>query len=338
MIRKQVHRPLYREAVRDAFFIAWHKRRLWLIALFAAVWQTGGVYDVLLRWLFHFQDRAATFTRHPGFLRPGFWSYFSSNGTPVQRGILLGQTIDGLLIGLLLVIAICVLGLLAQGALVYLIGSKQQSTVKDGLAIAGRHFWSLFGTNILFLSIIWVARFILLLPISSAIQQPSLAVVLAGIIAILLFITIAIACITMQLFSLHAIVLEDASAHQAIEKAYTLWRSHWLIALETGALLLILGCAFVGVGFITAGLVSIPLFLALFIGVTLHIPILVFGSLWIGALLFALILFLVAVFSVTFQYATWCRLYERMQKGTARPKIHRIIHHTLHHHLKPRVK
>lgn len=110
---------------------------------------------------------------------------------------------------------------------------------------------------------------------------------------------------------------------EAIRNAWLLITRHWLVVLETSALVLLIDIALAIAATVAATLFSIP-FLALFLLALLSRSLLVF---WAVLTLFILtitaLILTVASAAVTFHYSVWVLLSERLRKND--PVIAKIM-------------
>jgi len=337
MIRKNKnqHVPLYREVLREALISSWNKRRLWILAVFAAILQTGGTLDVILYSIKQMTVQGQTLFQSP------WLSIFSSHsllqGTHdlhsvfATIGLVQAFAYVSLIIGGILTCSI-----LAQGALVYGLHAKSEGKtlrLRDCLAASGKHSWSIATLNILTIGLIWLSRFLLLIPFAQSIQHPNVASLIVYITMFFVFLLATFLFTTVHLFALNGIMLEDMTLVQAVEHAYGLYKKSWLIIIETGALMLGIGfiMVIIALGLFLVGIV--PLFL-LMIGAVLvqSTSLLVFGY-GLSSLLLLIIMVVSGSYMVTFQYDTWGRLYQRITAGTATAKLHRWYHRIKHHNL-----
>lgn len=334
MIRKNISRPLYREILGDALVMAWRERRLWILALFAGALQTGGIYDVLL----------ASIAQLPGQVKGFFavtpWYQFSQtqgflSGTSfAERTINTLSLAQGVLFAICITVAVLGFSLIAQGALAYGLGGRTRvkgATFRQCLTVGARNFWPILTLNIFTLSLIWLARFFLLIPFAYSVAAPSYLSVGTYFLAFVLFILASILFTTIHLFALNAIILEQKSVWGAIVEAYALYKRSWVVIFELGAILLVFG-AVMFFGAIAVFLIAaIPLFLLLASAALLGWWPVVWIGIGLGFLLFLALMIAAGTFTISFQYAVWTRLYRRLNEGHVFAKFTRWLRHLIGH-------
>ena len=333
MIRKN-HRPLYREVVAQAMKIAWHERQWWVLALFAGILQTGGVYDAILVFTKRMADESYSIVASA-----------SLSAIINQLPILNVSSLNAFLISLMsferlvffvgLVLVIITLSLIAQGALISGVGERlrgRSRSLQSALALGARHVWSIAGLNLITLGLLWFARFLVLVPVMLAWQGLTLSHVLSYFLAFIIFLAASIFLTTMHLFALNEIVLHGLSLEQALESALSLRRKSWVIILETGLVLLVVGAAILFFSGLLFAIASLPLIVLMLSASLLHQVALFWIAYTLGWFFFTAILLLAGMFTITFYYATWNKLHARIREGRVAAKFHRLLHwiHSLH--------
>ncbi|MSR85641.1 hypothetical protein EXS71_04395 [Candidatus Uhrbacteria bacterium] len=333
MIRKN-HRPLYREVVAEAMQIAWHERKWWVLALFAGILQTGGMYDAILVFTKRMADESYTIfstaslsaivSRLPVLDLSSFSAFFYSMMN-FERLVFFG----------LITLAILVCSLIAQGALIAGVGERvrgKSRSLSSALSLGAHHVWRIAGLNVITLGLLWFARFLVLVPVLLSWQNLNLPHILMYLVAFIVFLMASIFLTTMHLFALNEIVLHDLSLEQALESALHLWRRSWVIILETGAVLLAVGAAILLFTGLLFAISSLPLLVLMLSASLLHQVTLFWIAYALGWFFFTGLLLLAGMFTITFYYATWNKLHGRIHEGRVVAKFHRIIHwiHSLH--------
>lgn len=330
MIRKNKnqHVPLYREVLREALVSAWKKRSLWILALFAAILQTGGTLDIILYSIKQTTLQGRTILNSP-------WINILSSNSLLQGTHDLHQLfavigrVQAFAYVSLIIGGILTCSILAQGALVYGLDARRQGKtpkLRECLAASGKHGWSIAALNILTIGLIWLSRFLLLIPLANTAQHPTVGSLIVYLAMFFVFILVSFLFTTIHLFSLNGLLLEGLTLWQSIEEAYSLFKRSWLVIVETGALMLGAGFLVMIGGFLLFVVGAVPLFLFM-IGAALiqSTSLLLFGY-GLSSLLLVSIMVVCGMYMVAFQYDTWGRLYQRIQAGTATAKLHRWYH------------
>jgi hypothetical protein len=297
--------------------VAWKDWRLWGFALVAGLLQTGGILDVFFAgWQSARIDAQTLFFET--------WK----NWIPSSAISTAGFAQSMLYLGIL-VLGVLGLSVVAQGALAFGLGTTvrgRKPTLQECLTVGARAFWPVAALNVVTLGLLWLARFLLLLPLAFSLSAPSVLTILASLLATALYLAALIALTAIHLFALNAIILEDASVWEGFVRAYRLFRSHAVVVIETGLLLFAISALimiFTAFLFLVAG---IPLFLLLIAAAFLQFNALVSFGFFIGYVLLLCLILAAAAFTVTYQFATWGRLYGRMHEGGVSAKFHRFLH------------
>jgi hypothetical protein len=323
MLRK-LDEPLYRPVLREAFATAWREKRFWWVALLAGMIMTGSLYDVLWKGLNSLAPQgsvSATFA--------GLWG----NAVTAWGGLSITDTVIGaidvfLLSSFSIIMAVAVFGIasIAQGALVYGLGHMRRARpprVKDSLTVGARAVWPIMVLNIFALSVLWAMRALIAIALSFTVSDTTAASYLLYLAAFVAFIALAGATVIVQIFALNAMILQGATLAQAIERGVMVFRRHWVISVETAAILFVIS---VGAWILTVALnmlMSVPLFMIAMIAVFLNSGLLFWATLYIGILLFFAIMLAIAGFVIELHYATWVILWKRLGEGGVLPKVHR---------------
>lgn len=318
----------------QAFVEAWRERRFWILGVFACILQTGGLFDVILTSIARIPSEAnGLFLSQSPFTLANL-RLAAANVSPLQTFLTYCTTTERFVFGLLLVAAIVGLSVIAQGALVYGLGAskaKREISFKECLTSGAQTFWPVLFLNIVTLGLIGIGKFLVLIPFAYSIFAPSLLSVLTYFASFLLFLFASLALTAIHFFALNAMILRRLSLWNALTSGYHLYKKTWVIILELGVLLFLIGIILFGLAIFAFVLMAIPVFIITAAAAMSDY----WGVVWFG-LSFGLVLFfglLVATgaFTVTFQYATWTALYRRAEEGKAVAKSIRTLHRLLSH-------
>ncbi len=332
MIRKkkisktEEHRPLYREIIPMSLRGAWRERWLWPLALIAGLIQTGGILDAFLVSTRETRIQAVT-------LFDASWSQsFQVMWLRVTRAtdwidaILAGQN---MLLAAVVVITTLALALVAQGALVFGIGGMirgRRPTLQESMRAGTQVFGRILALNVITLGLMWLARFLMLLPLALYSQEPNAGLALTSVATTVLYIVTVLSLTAIHFFSLNAIVLQDTHVTPAIERAAEMLRSHWLTVIEIALILF-------GIGMLTL-LGALGLFFAMWLPLLLMMlgaVLMGMGSLFgflyfVSVILFFVVMLVAGAFNLSFQYRAWQHLYMRLGEGGVLAKLHRWLH------------
>lgn len=318
MPRATSPRPLYRQILREALTLAWKDKRFWPLALFTAFLQTAGIYDV-------FFLAVSNATRAPLAQDQSWHGFFA---WVQQLGVIdrfaLTQSI---IFALVLIGVILFLSIIAQGSLVASLDrgqAAQKQTFRSMLQTAARRVVPLVVVNAL-VSLITSLGSIGLSSVASLVPGTSwgawLFVAVCFVYLVLLFVVTSL-----HLFTLNGMMADGMTLHEALNHAISLFRRAWLTIAEAALCMALIGAGILGLAFAGAFLAGIPLIGFLYASLYLTLPkIFVFANILLAAIVFLAAVF-GGLFAITFQYATWNRLYRRAVEGTAHSKIIRVVH------------
>lgn len=317
------HPPLYRTLFRDALSTAWHNPHLWLLGFFAALLQTGGIYDVLLRSFNLLADQAAVQLSGSTSFSQGIMIWATQPMAQVSRalGILgtIGRFQDLLLIVVLLGITAGA-SIIAQGALAYGLGIRLRGKIPSlsaCLNIGGKFFWKTAMINVVTLGLLWFFRILVVLPFSTPLEQTSVWTIIASLVTYLLYIVAVVALTATHMFALNSLVLQKYSVAESLARGFVQIRKAWLMIIELGFGFFLLGFTlFIGLGllYLVAG---VPLLILTLSAALLNSSLIatLLNICFFGGALLAFIL--LGSFATTLQYAAWQGLAMRMAQGTA---------------------
>ena len=300
---------LYRPLFREAWLLTWQRKSLWIFGIFAALISTGGVIDTVgatLQKVEHTESLLKQLMDHSFIGYPVASEY-------IQQLSLLGTHRVGFLLFVTTIgsVALLVISVLSQGALLLGIGSKEPQKPYRLRGLAQTHFWSLFVVGILNKILMAIVTLLMILPLWLVAVSGSTIHGLLFFVLMLFFIPVSVMINIVYMFAMIHIVEENTHPLDAIHLGFQLFKKQWVATIEYGLSLFLLVFA--------AGLVLLLASSLLFIPYTLLSPvILLTGStgLFIGInVLFGLfILAIILAFggaSVTFQYSAWSVFYKR---------------------------
>lgn len=329
MPRTVIHRPLYREIVRDALHLAWKEKRLWPFALLAGFIQLGGIYDTLLLRLRDVAEQTRDFI-NPSL--PGLWQQ-------IQERLLLDKlmAVQGLVLFAIVMAAVCLFSLVAQGILILGIGSHGASpkrSLKELIQHATHRLIPLLAVNIVGVGAIWMMGFFTVVPLVESLRNPSIIHVFAYLSLFVLLVLTTVAFTSWHMLALNSLLIDDLTFAEAFTHSWRIMKHAWLTILETVVLLVLTSMALYLVILLLAILVNIPAILLLTASVLLSAPKAYFFLRLLISGTFLVLLAVAGLYTITFQYATWNRLYARINEGTAQAKLHRLVH-WVNGHLNP---
>jgi hypothetical protein len=315
-------RPLYREVLRDALRVAWRNKHLWPLGFLAGILLSGSPYDLISRCF------SMAFSAPNG-------AYGSSDlmmtlvlaRRVALQGIHAGLPWIVLPIGLIviaLVAAVVWLATVAQGGLLAAVaagGERRQPGIQAFFNEGLRRFWPLLVVNLLLRAVVALAVLAIAAVFIPAVKYANPLLIFTALAGLVLIVPFAYLATNVAFFAAMGIVRRKERLLPSLAEAWTLTLRHWLVVLETSFVVFALDLvAALGLA-LAAAVLSVP-FLILFLAaaVTQSAAVLwtVLGLYFL--LLLALIL-TVASAAVTFHYAVWALLAERLRKGEATAKL-----------------
>lgn len=326
MIRKNKTNPyphLYRIIIPEAFRDAWARRYLWPLALFAGLLYTGGIYDVMLT-TFREAGRTSLSVTSGGI--PPVLDVLWQNFAAAPNAIAALGLVQSILIALLIVLTVVALSVITQGALAFGLGGTIRGRApmfKECLTFGARNFWRVLALNIVTLFLGWLAKFVFLVPYGLSQTNPVTGLGVLAAIGALVYAVSVVALAAIHLFSLNAIILQDAHVTESLARAWHLLRQGWLNSLEIGTILFLIGAGILAAGALAFILMALPVFLLMAVAALMNSTAIVYVGFLIFVLIFFITTLIAGTLAVTFQYAAWHRLFLRLGEGGALPKIHR---------------
>lgn len=319
----------YRSILKQAWIIAWKNKYLWFFGLFASLAVAGGTME----YKFITQGLGqglvdSSYKNLNGLLALsdlceqiwlGIIGLFSQDITIIIN------TFTLLLLALTIIWVFVWLAISSQAALIdnikKILNPRKKLgilSIREGLTIGNRHFWSVLGLNILIKILISFAFFLINLPLLFLVLSDNSSFMVAYIILFVIFVPVAISLSLIVKYAISARVLENKSVVSSLEQGWKLFEKNWLISLETALILFII--SFLS-SFILLVIISISFFPLLWLGI-------VFSISWLTFLMLFLCLLVAIVFGsllTTFQIATWTDLYLHLKEKKGLAKLERIF-------------
>jgi hypothetical protein len=318
---------VYRKTIFQALDFAWHHKRLWFLGVFAGLVNSGGVFEVLVRGLRDVMGDQLTWNTVADTIAPGGSVLFLLRDIIAERHVSNGSALVLWLIITGMIFCAFWFFSLAQGTLLAAVNSPGDTSITkrtyDELPLAGR----LVGVNLvthLALASILVVTFY---PYANAVDTIGKAAAsgLGFIIAtpLTVFVTVT------SILTACGIALHRERAMVAFKNAFKTFKKQPFLLAEAALVLFVLSAVFV-FGVVIA-LRLLTLVFSLYGFLTFIVSLSGLGTI---LTVFFLVLSLVAIlaafgFLVTFQYAAWAALYERLLLGTAVAAFHRHVLHPL---------
>jgi len=287
---------------------------LWFFGIFAAIISTGGVMDVGLASIKKVKSGGSLVNQ---LLNSSFIGY-ELFAQYIRQIHLLGteRALWMIVILTLIAIALVVMAVTSQGALI--LGAKSKNAPKPYplRKQALTHFWDLFILAAITKILTGVLILLMTLPLVLLFVENSQENVWIFFVLMALFLPVVIIVNIVSMFALIDIVYNNHKPLHAIEHGIHLFRRQWLASFEYGLILFFLVfCA----GFGLLGLIalsSIPYAILYTISVLSGVELFFIATNVIFALGLMLIVLIFGGASVTFQYTAWYTFYKRAMHKT----------------------
>jgi hypothetical protein len=329
VFQRRSHGPVYREVLSAAFRSAWTHKQYWPLSFFASMLLSAGAYDVVLNAVRTIGDQSASLMQgsRMSMIGPAMASTWASlPAADILTGLQAVITVA------LILVTFAAMSCISQGGLVFAIGTGQEEkpTLKQALGVGGRAFWPIAALNALSLTLLWILRFLIAFPLYLLVAQDTTLLRVLYMCSFVVFLALSFFVTIVHIFALNAMILQGARLSEAVVRGYTLFKKHWLVSIETAALL----CAVaLGVGVLWLGmflLALIPLFAAVISAAVVQSQGLLYGTMGVALGLFFIAVFSATAFVTHLQYATWTLLFRKMGEGGVVAKIHRVARDIFH--------
>jgi hypothetical protein len=317
---------VYRPILREAWRLAWERKRLWVFGILAGILSTGGVVEVLIRSFRQIEMTGGFLSR----LLSGSFLGGETFGLYVGQLLLLDRarvTVTGTIL-MLLALLILIVAIRSQASLISGLFSHRVPSASEAWQAGRGHFWSILALNILTRAVHVLVVIITALPLVLFLSNSTIGNALLFFFLFLVFFPLTIITSFVSTLALIHLVRERLGLIHAIQAAFHLLARHWLAAFELGFILFVLvslgGLAFLSILVILAVPYSILITLALLTSLqTVFTVVLGIGAIALGTLFLAF-----AGAMVTFQHAAWVGFYRRMthrvQAGSLLAKLERL--------------
>lgn len=318
--------PTYKEAWHHAWRILLEHKILWPLGLFATFLGQMGLLEIVSKFFSALQQGTAheSWGNVPAIALSSL-TFLTSIRLPFDQiiwSVWLWVIIFGIAFLFLFV------GLVSQGALVYVTGKKLKSKTAVDIGKAWHvgvgHFGKLFAVHIV--------RKLVIIALTIAISQATMAALLHSsaistlalvvILCISLVLGFIISCLS--IYTVGYIVIEEYGFWAAIKAAWILFKEHILVSLEVGFVMLVANFVLAIVACIGAAIFLSPLLLSFLFYSMISNPYIWFA---VGASgIFCCIVYLVALgsFFTVMTTSVWSYLFYRMHSHGIES---RLVHH-----------
>lgn len=310
--------PLYREALKHSWHLAWKHKWLWPLGLFATLLGHMGIMEFLTT--IGIVDNVATPTQLVFELAldiQGF-SYGFLSGLPVAH---IAGILWVLITMAVLGVFILFISVVSQGALIHVAARSAKSKSKkaklptvDASWHAGTgHFWRLFFIQV-FKKMILLTLAIVVGFFASRLPGGTN---LDGAAFLGVFFSALIIGLVVSFFVIYAacyVVVEEQSLGQALESAWKLFQNHPIVSLEVGLILIAINYLLVPVVAISIFVFFIPSLILWVVAAVLGSSTLFAAATVVAFVLLAMFIMFVGSLYTVFNVSTWTYLFMKMHK------------------------
>ena len=314
--------PLYRQALRESWELAWGNKLLWVFGFFAAFLGQMGLLELFTK--IGFVGTKYAFSLGWSFV-PQFFSLPFSLGRA-------GLSLDGsfwlawlMIIFVGFALFLVFVAVVSQGALVHaaaqrLKGKKSLNVDKAWHAGVG-HFWRLFGINALKKAVLIVFATLLVSAMVNVSVYGRMLDVFWFVLLFLLAVLVGLVLSFLVIYAAGYVVVEEYTLSRAVASAWKLFLGHWLVSLEAGIIVLLLDLALSVLILASFFVLFLPTMLLWMIAVSIASSTLYIIAMAIGMALFVLfVVFVGSVWSV-FTTSLWTHLFMKMHKEGVASRI-----------------
>lgn len=317
---------LYRNILKRALLITWHNRFLWILGLFTTFLGLGSIYELAIRQSLQYNVLFGKFA--------GKFASISLSGIIISNdwdkigiwnliffaiGVILATAVIAFLIWLTAVS----FGALIKSAQVLDKGKK--ITFMKALKESRKKFWPILATNLVGKSLIFLLLALTGGLLSFVLTDSSAGNALIYFFASILFVAISLLFSFLIIYTSCFVVLKSKKLLQAVHDGWKLFKAHWVISIEAAVILFFVNLLVkiaLGVAII---LLSVPLMVLLLVFYTAAASTLPTVAIIVWIILSVIILIVVGSFFSAFQIVAWTLLFDKIIKGEALSKLHRIF-------------
>lgn len=251
----------------------------------------------------------------------------SSNLGQINVGNLL-LLFGAVFLSLALLVSAAYLAMSSFGALIFsasVLDKKKPLHFWKSFAHGRAHFWRLLAINLT--GKIIILTFLALVGglLSQIIINNSASRGLLYFFAFLILVAASLIISFLTIYASSFVVLKSRKIIESTESAWTLFRKNWVVSIEAAAVMFVLNLLAQTIIFAALVVFSLPYLLALLLiySATVTTAPIIILALWIVT---SIIIMLVAgSFFSTFQIVAWTLLFDKIVKGGALSKLHRIF-------------
>lgn len=312
---------LYRNILVNAFKFSWRYKYLWIFGVFASFLSTSGGYEMIISAL-----RGGDGIYAPGLQGLIDSGLFTSEGTSNLKLVVSGAD-AGVLASMAFVVVMIVIlfsfvvwiSVVSQVAIVKesasLISKKEakisgQDNIKRGLESGMRHFWQVFGVNVVSKVLLTVFFSLVSAPLLATVgQETGFAFELLFVVAFVLFLVLTLSISFIAKYAIVANVTRGLELVESIKFGARVFLNNWIISLELAFILFSLNFL-VGIVLMLAVLIlAMPLY---FLSIVL-LKLTGIAGFWLvavpGAIAVFVLITMTGAMLTCFQIGSWTALF-----------------------------
>ncbi|MEK7584268.1 MAG: hypothetical protein AAB490_03415 [Patescibacteria group bacterium] len=322
----------YRHIIKEAWDLTRKHVFLWPLAFLASLLGVAGTFQIA----FDLNRDGSSLTLQSFYTRSDFmtstfvgWNQ-SFDAIPwAQVSLVDLPIILFFFILLLIIVAIAIIITSSEGGLMFALGRLQVNKTASYLPSFRRgldKFWTLFSINLIYRLLYLITFALVIVPLLVVIPHSTpMGTLLFGIIVYFIVIPLIMILDLVARYSLMYVMLQENSIRDALYNAWLLFRTNWIISLETA--LLLLAALFLSLILLSAVAYGVVFFFTMFGAFVAISP----AALQIFSVTFIVVLILITAVFVTFfsamQMSIWVGVFRRINANTHPSKIHRLLRH-----------
>ena len=313
---------IYRNILKTSLGHVLQNKYFWFLGLFSAIFITD-VYELLMQVLGSDISRG-------NFLLLNFFSIFfvGLNTGTMLSFVAFVKLVVVLAVFLSFILLIFWLATISQVALIKnsaLVLGGHSHSLEDGMSLGNKKFWPVFGYNLIFKGIVYLAFFAVTLPFvyfSFLASSILYYVVFAFLFVIFMILVIVFSFIVK--YSIAFYVLENDTFLNSFKKEWHLFWKNWLVSAEMATILFIISFFATFIFGIFIYLAFLPFQYLISISIAMQSLSGLVLSLLVGFIFVGIIVGLVASILSAFITSSWTNLFLILNKEGATSKLLRI--------------
>jgi len=317
---------LYRNILKRALLITWRNRFLWVLGLFATFLGLGSIYELAFRQSLQFDVLFGRFTdKFTNFSVSGLLIANNWDQVSILNLILFGLAvvITTAMIGFLIWLAIVSFGALIKSAQILDAGKKIKFF--KSLSENKKNFWRLLAITVVGKSIIFLLLALTGGLLSFVLTDHSILNAVIYFFASIIFVAISLLFSFLIIYASSFVVLKSKKLLEASHDGWLLFKKHWVISIEAAVILFFVNLLIKLALLIIIILLSVPLMILLLVFYSAALSTLPMAAIVVWIIVAMTILIVTGSFFSAFQIVAWTLLFDKIVKGEALSKLHRIF-------------